>query len=382
MSHLPVITLRHLVIDGRKCIGVQFFPSKVVQALIKGMNAAKWSEQFNMVYFANTPGNLKALFTTFKGVAWINCRYFFRNRPVRANSEPVDLSPLRIGATEGQETRNIPPEYLEPLETKRYSLSTARIYLSLFANFMGHFEGRPLLEINELDIRKYLQTIVRQGKSPSYQNQVINAIKFYYEQVLDMPQRFYQIDRPLKERKLPMVLSEGEIARMILATENLKHKAILVTIYSCGLRMSELLGLTISDVQSDRHLLLVRAGKGKKVRTTILSQKTIELLGKYCLRFRPRLYLFEGQPGRPYSAKSVQNIVKRSLSRAGIFKRASAHTLRHSFATHLLENGTDLRHIQVLLGHSSPKTTELYAQVSTQSIKGVTSPIDKLNVEF
>jgi site-specific recombinase XerD len=268
------------------------------------------------------------------------------------------------------------------LEVKRYSFNTARNYTSLFAAFMHFFCGKPLLEINEHDITAYLHHIVKKGMSPSYQNQVVNAIKFYYEQVLDMPQRFYDIGRPRKERKLPMVLSEEEITALISVTTNIKHKAIIVTLYSCGLRLSELLGLKLKDIQSDRKVLFIRNGKGKKDRTTVLSEKTLELLRKYYLAYRPKQYLFEGAQGDRYSARSVQNIIKNGLRAAEINKPASAHTLRHSFATHLLENGTDLRYIQTLLGHSSPKTTEIYTHVSTKFLQGVKSPLDKLDINF
>jgi site-specific recombinase XerD len=381
MNQLPVITLRHLLVDGEKCIGLQFYPSKLIQALVKTLESPKWSEDYGMVYIQNTSQNFNLLFKTFKGAAWINCRYFLRNRPVSKNALEVDLSSLK--PSQNVDTPNYcPPQYVELLETKRYAFNTARSYISMFSEFARHYAPKPLIEINELDIKKYIHGIVKQGKSSSYQNQVINAIKFYYEQVLDMPQRFYEIDRPIAETKLPSVLSEEEVLRVIDVTKNLKHKSILVTIYSCGLRLSELLNLKITDIQSDRRLLLVRAAKGNKDRTTILSETTINLLRKYYLAYRPKTYLFEGADGGRYSSKSVQNIVKRALSMANINRPASTHTLRHSFATHLLENGTDLRHIQMLLGHSSPKTTEIYAHVSTKSLQGVVSPIEKLNIEF
>lgn len=381
MNQLPVITLRHLLIDGQKCIGLQFYPSKLIQALIKTLESPKWSAENSMVYIQNTPENFNVVFKAFKGTAWINCRYFLRNRPVSKNAQKVDLSSLK--PTQGVETPNYcPTEYIDLLETKRYAFNTARTYISMFSEFARHFSPKPVIEINELDIKKYIHGVVKQGKSASYQNQVINAIKFYYEQVLDMPQRFYEIDRPLAERKLPSVLSEEEVSKLISVTTNLKHKSILVTIYSCGLRLSELLNLKMTDIQSDRHLLLVRDAKGKKDRTTILSDTTIQLLRKYYLVYRPKVYLFEGPDGERYSAKSVQNIVKHALNMANIERPASTHTLRHSFATHLLENGTDLRYIQMLLGHSSPKTTEIYAHVSTKSLRGVVSPIEKLNIEF
>src|SRR5690606_36534054 len=153
-----------------------------------------------------------------------------------------------------------PLEYIELLERKRYSLNTARNYVSQFSAFVDYYRDRDLKDLSELDIQHYIQTIVKKGGSHSCQNLVINAIKFYFEQVLDMPRRFYEIGRPKAEQELPLVLSEGEISKMISVTRNLKHKAILVTIYSCGLRLSELLSLKISDIQSERNLLLVRGG--------------------------------------------------------------------------------------------------------------------------
>jgi integrase/recombinase XerD len=380
MSHLPVLTLRHLMINGMKCIGIQFYPSKIINALIKTLDSPKWSRDYEMVYISNTPENVYAIFSTFKGNAWINCRYFYRNRPISLQAAPVDLSCLK-GRSDGTKLA-CPPEYIALLETKRYSLNTARMYTSLFSEFVNFFKEKPLIEINENEIKKYIHGIVKLGKSQSHQNQVINAIKFYYEQVLDMPQRFYEIDRPRKERKLPSVLSEEEISKVISVTTNLKHKAILVTIYSCGLRLSELLNIKLTDIQSDRHLLLIRDAKGNKDRNTILSDTTLALLRKYYLAFKPKEYLFEGHNGGRYRSKSVQNIVKHALGMANIKRPASTHTLRHSFATHLLENGTDLRYIQTLLGHSSPKTTEIYTHVSTKGLRDVVSPIEKLKIEF
>ena len=382
MTTLPIITLRHLMIEGNKFIGLQFYPNKIIQAFADTLADLKWSEEYRMYYLPNTKDNFNIIFSHFKGVAWINCRYFLKNKPIHTNALPVDLSALRKPPVIQTNRIKCPEEYIALLETKRYSLNTARTYVSLFTEFLNFFPNKPLVEINELDIKKYTHHIVKQGKSSSYQNQAINSIKFYFEQVLDMPQRFYEIDRPRKEQKLPSVLSEDEIRRIISVTENLKHKAILTTIYACGLRLSELLALKLTDIQRDRNLLLVRNAKGKKDRHTVLGNKTLDLLTKYYTMYRPQVYLFEGQKGGPYSSKSVQNIVKHALTLAKISKPASTHTLRHSFATHLLENGTDLRYIQTALGHSSPKTTEIYTHVSTKGLAGVVSPLEKLDIEF
>lgn len=383
MEKLPIITLRNLLINGTKCIGMQYYPIKAIEVLISDLEGAGYSVQYAMRYVFNTGENRKAIIERFRGVAWINYKYFYRNKPIHTYGENENYSTLKDKLTEEDSLlAYCPKEYIALLETRRYSINTAKSYCSLFAAFAKHYKDRTLLEITEEDIKGYLHGIVKSGKSGSLQNQVINAIKFYYEQVLDMPQRFYEIDRPNREQKLPMILSEEEVVRLFDAVGNIKHKAILVTLYSCGLRISELLNLKLTDILSDRKLVLVREGKGKKDRTTLLATSTLELLRKYYLACRPRVYLFEGGPGVPYSATSVSKILKHALYQAGIKKPASPHTLRHSFATHLLENGIDLRYIQVLLGHNSPKTTEIYAHVSTRYLKDVKSPIEKLAIRF
>jgi site-specific recombinase XerD len=336
-----------------------------------------------MTYVRNTPANLNAVFSIFKGVAWVNCRYFFKNKPIRTDGIEEDFSSVKVLREKPERVDSYcPAEYVQLLETRRYSVNTARAYIHLFGEFVFHHKEKALSEITEVDIRNYVHRIVKMGKSQSHQNQVINAIKFYYEQVLDMPQRFYEIERPSRERKLPLVLSEDEVTRIFSAAANLKHKAILVTIYSCGLRLAELLDLKLTDIQSDRGQVLVRDAKGKKDRTTILPETTLRLLRKYYLEYRPKTYLFEGPNGVRYSRTSVKHILQYCLRKAKIIKAATPHTLRHSFATHLLENGTDLRYIQVLLGHSSPKTTEIYAHVSTRHLHDIKSPVEKLNIEF
>jgi len=383
VNKLPIITLRNLMINSVKCIGMQYYPLKVIDILINELDNGQYSEEYKMRFVPNTETNRKRIMENFRGIAWINYKFFYKNKPINTYGYDEDFEPLKKKCQEeDQVMQYCPQEFVQLLELRRYSISTARSYCALFANFALHYKGRSLNEINEQDIKAYVHDIVKSGKSASYQNQVINAIKFYYEQVLDMPQRFYEIDRPNKERKLPLVLSEEEVVRIFDAVVNLKHKAILITLYSCGLRISELLELKLTDIQSDRKLVLIRDGKGKKDRTTILALTTLELLRKYYLAYRPKVYLFEGGSGIPYSSKSVSNILKRALRTAGIGKAATPHTLRHSFATHLLENGTDLRYIQVLLGHNSPKTTEIYAHVSNRYLRDVQSPIEKLAIRF
>jgi integrase/recombinase XerD len=221
--------------------------------------------------------------------------------------------------------------------------------------------------------------ILRKGLSASFQNQVINAIKLFYRKRFNKNMELDNLHRPRSEKRLPNVLSKEEVKAILEAPVNLKHRAMLSLIYACGLRRSELLNLTLKDVQSDRNLLFIRQSKGKKDRLLPLSMKLLDLLRTYYKIFKPKQWLFEGErEGNKYSEKSLENVMKQSLQKAGIQKKASLHWLRHSYATHLLENGTDLRYIQELLGHSSSRTTEIYTHVSTKNIQQIRTPFDDL----
>jgi integrase/recombinase XerD len=383
MNKLPIVTLRNVMIDGVKSIGLGFYRNPAVDLVVNALVGVTYSDEYRMAVVVNNTANLDAIIKGLKGVAWVDYKYFYKNKPIHTYGGGEDFSVLRKKLEDPDSVwRFCPNEYLDLLETRRYSLNTARSYCKLFAEFGYYYRNTPLPTVNEQEIKAYMYRIIKTGNSRSAQDVLINAIKFYYEQVLDMPGRFYDTDRPQREQKLPLILSESEILRLLEVVTNMKHKAILATLYSCGLRISELLELKIADIHSDRNIVMVRGAKGRKDRTTLLAPTTLSMLRSYYQGYRPRLYLFEGAPGVRYSAKSVSHILKRALAKAGINKAATPHTLRHSFATHLLDNGTDLRFIQVLLGHSSAKTTEIYAHVSTKSLGNIQSPIEKLGVRF
>ncbi|MEQ9308059.1 MAG: site-specific integrase [Balneolaceae bacterium] len=263
------------------------------------------------------------------------------------------------------------------LITARYSTSTCNSYLHMFREYLRFVYPKSLHKLSKWDVMQFQAHLVADKKvSASYQNQSINAIKFYLEQVLGQDRQFYQLERPRKGKRLPQVLSMEEIKSILTSTSNLKHRAILTTIYSAGLRMGEMTGLKIGDIDSEGMRIWIRSGKGDKDRISVLSPQLLELLRKYFTKYRPKKFLFEGADGNPYSASSVRKILQRSVAKAGIAKSVRPHTLRHSFATHLLENGTNLRYIQTLLGHTSAKTTEIYTHVSTKKLEEVKSPLD------
>ena len=204
----------------------------------------------------------------------------------------------------------------------------------------------------------------------------MNALKLYFKTIHEKNIDIDKIHRPKREKVLPNVLSKEEVFKIIDLTKNLKHKTLLALIYSAGLRISEALAMKPNDIDSARMLIHIKNAKGKKDRYTLLSEKILLLLREYYTIYKPKEYLFEGQFGGQYSSRSAQTILKEAVKRAGINKPVSLHTLRHSFATHLLESGTDLRYIQDLLGHSSPKTTMIYTHVSSTSLKKIKNPFD------
>ena len=262
----------------------------------------------------------------------------------------------------------------------RYSPNTIKTYVDALQVFFTYHIDKSIENITNEDLVQFnTNYILRKNLSASYQNQVINAIKLFYRNRYNRTMEVNFIQRPRREKRLPNVLSKMEVKAILEAPSNLKHRAMLSLIYACGLRRSELLNLTLKDVLSNRHLLFVRQAKGKKDRMVPLSPKIIEMLREYYKAYQPKTWLFEGQfPNTKYSEKSLENVLKQSLYKVKMNKKVSLHWLRHSYATHLLESGTDLRYIQELLGHSSSRTTEIYTHVSTRNLQQIRSPFDDL----
>ncbi len=379
MQHQKSITLKHLLIENEKAIGIQYMPDKIVQSFIDGLPGIQVSTEFGLPFLPNTHNNINLIFRTFKGVAWVNGNYFFPKRVINAQNSDIDVQWFRKRILK-EGYKACPEEFLLKLELKRYSNNTVKTYVQCFEKFINSQEETDFMRINEMEIRLYLQKLIQQGKSNSYVNQMINSIKFYYEVVKEMPNRFYSVERPLKKESLPKVISMEEVRLIILNTNNIKHKCIVSLLYSAGLRRSELLNLKLQDIDSKRMVIFVKNSKGGKDRLTILSPSVLDDLRIYFTKWKPKVFLFEGEHGGKYSATSVLSIIKSASKKAGIKKSISPHILRHSFATHLLENGTDLRYNQNLLGHSSSKTTEIYTQVATNDLKTIKSPIEMLNL--
>ena len=270
--------------------------------------------------------------------------------------------------------------YRDWLESHRYPPNTVRTYITMMEAFLNFVSPKEASECDANDlVRMVNEYILPRGLSYSYQNQLISAVKKFYREICREKIDPGTFTRPRTRHKLPNVLSKEEVKRILSAPVNEKHRLLLSLIYGCGLRRSEVIMLEPGDIDRDRMLLTVRQSKGFKDRVVPLSAKLVDMVDIYLERYRPVLYLFEGQrQGDPYSATSVEKVFKMAYQRAGIRKQITLHGLRHSYATHLLEAGTDLRYIQELLGHKSSKTTEIYTHVTEKSIQKIRTPFDDL----
>ncbi|MBK7108866.1 MAG: tyrosine-type recombinase/integrase [Bacteroidetes bacterium] len=269
--------------------------------------------------------------------------------------------------------------FVAQLKLKAYSPHTIKVYSNEFAQFLFLLKSNHADKLSPEKLTAYfLYCVEHLQLSESHLNSRINAVKFYYEQVLHRSKMFIDIPRPKKPIKLPKTLNQEEIRRLLSVSVNDKHKLILQFAYGMGLRVSEIVNLKIADIDSVNMQVLIESGKGKKDRMVNLPKSLLKELRNYYKAYRPETYLFEGQYGNQYTARSAQLVFKSAMKKARIRKKVGIHGLRHSYATHLLEAGTDIVFIQKLLGHKDIKTTLGYTHISQKQIKNVNSPLDKL----
>jgi integrase/recombinase XerD len=269
----------------------------------------------------------------------------------------------------------------EHLNIIRYSWRTIKAYKNCFRSFIMHYNESKPSDLSRKQIDQYLLWCIKEKNiSETHQSQVISAIKMFYRAVVKQEDKVESLQVPRKNDRLPSVLTESEVARLLKSVDNKKHRCILMMIYSAGLRLGEVTNMKLVDLQPEMERFFVRMGKGKKDRCTILSIKAWTQLQQYLDDYRPVEYVFEGAQGGKYSDRSVQMIFVAAKEKSGINKQATVHTLRHSFATHLLEKGVDLRYIQELLGHESSKTTEIYTHITKKGWGKIKSPLDDLDL--
>lgn len=378
---MNTIKLSEAIHREKVVIFLAFEKNELLIQLIRGNYKAAWSSTKKMWYVEKNAFELHEFIELMRGSAWVDYSSLKRTMQKETSSEAegekqVATPKPAISVHIADKLNN----FSIWMKHKRYSANTISTYADAVKQFLTYYSEKDISTLNNDDIVSYVYNhIVKQGLSFSYQNQLINAVKLFFREVEKSEIKIEKLQRPRREHKLPNVLSKEEVKLIVEAPTNTKHRAMLSLIYACGLRRSELLNLKSKDVDSKRHLLIIRNAKGYKDRVVPISEKLIEMLRAYYKKYKPKIWLFEGQKiGEQYSEESLAKVLKNALTLCNIKKPVTLHWLRHSYATHLLESGTDLRYIQELLGHKSSKTTEIYTHVSQKSIQQIRSPYDDL----
>jgi len=368
------VTLVPGTCHDQKIIIINFNGDKTVENHLVGLSGVERHPSDGTCYLKNSSKNLNLVFNHLRK---INCYVDYSALAKKHIDRPERPKRLHLPPLDPFHQKDL-NRFRRWLMEKRLSENTVNTYVAVTHFFVRYC----LLKKSKSYTKRLVEAfnydfIVGEGKSISYQNQCINGIKKYFlfkgidVGVLDLT-------RPKKEKKLPVVLSKEEIRSIIAVTHNLKHRTLLSLIYSGGLRVGEAINLKVNAIDSERMLIHIKGAKGKKDRYTLLSHSFLDTLRAYYKQYKPKTYLFEGQMGQKYSTSSAQQILKKAVDACGIEKKVTLHSLRHSFATHLLESGTDIRYIQELLGHQSPKTTMIYTHVTENSIKNISNPFDDL----
>ncbi len=389
MTASVVLTIQPLIHRGKTWLGLYFEPLSSYIVFAKEVGAV-YSASHKCWYVENTPVLFREIVRLFRSVGYVDFSAVLKKQIAKSKIDKEkgekialekkkpkrDLPSLPLLDETGQATVG---KFELWLKSKRYSNNTIKTYTDSLRILLRYMQPKTLSEMNNDDLIHFNNGyILALGYSASFQNQVVNAIKLAVKVLEERSLNPELIHRPKRAKVLPNVLSKQEVKSILEAPTNLKHRAMLSLVYACGLRRSELIDLQFEHINRDRMLLHIHGAKGKKDRIVPLSMKIIELLTSYYKAYRPKVYVFEGQKGGKYSEASLAAVLKQALVKAGIAKPVSLHWLRHSYATHLLESGTDLRYIQELLGHSSSRTTEIYTHVSSKSIEQIRSPFDDL----
>jgi len=394
------VIVKRVQYDGGIRIALMYPPDLSIDNLVRTLPDAEWSHKMDCWLVSEQVGIEKKIINLLVDIARIDYRSG-KNRKLiekikairEKNSSDLERKyiPSRIQAAVPLDTANLTPKlskkaledidkYRRWLESHRYPPNTIRTYTSMMETFLKFVAPKEANQCDASDLISMVnEYILPRGLSYSFQNQLISAVKKFYKEICREVINPGELTRPRTRHKLPNVLSKEEVKRVLTASVNEKHRTILSLIYGCGLRRSEVIMLEPDDIDRDRMLLTVRQSKGFKDRIVPISAKLVAMIDSYQQRYRPTAYLFEGQhQGDPYSTTSVEKVFRMACDKAGIKKNITLHGLRHSYATHLLESGTDLRYIQELLGHKSSKTTEIYTHVTEKSIQKIRSPFDDL----
>ena len=365
------ITLASFMHHNQKCISLSFAYSFKVKQYIKNGHGVKWSNTFRCFYVLDKGSNRALLVGYLKAGGYTVKTTSITHKQLASKGAPKPKDDL------SQEKQLVYSEFISFLKGKRYSESTLKVYGHFVYCFLKHTDNKPLELLDENDVRLFIETSVGiLNYAVSTHRQMVSALKhfaYFYPACAINTEAIFM---PRKDRKLPEILSIQEVLSLIEVTKNIKHKTIIAMLYGSGLRIGELLHLQLKDFDFDRDQLHIRNAKGRKDRYATIAKSLHPLLKSYYTSYKPTVYFIENPNGGLYSAGSVRSFLKKSCRAAGINKKVTPHTLRHSYATHLLEQGTDIRYIQELLGHSKPETTMIYTHVTQKSLRDIKSPLD------
>ena len=376
-KQIKTILLQRQLHRGECRITLSFSYDTELIKLIKQVEGARWSNSKSYWHVPDKPDMVSILTGLLNGKAILD--YSTLQSEVKTEPDQEKEEVPESAVLSKKDSLKI-EEFRRWMIHRRYSDSTINTYIVMLNHFLRFISPKESSEICSDDMVHFVnEYVIPRRLSYTFQNQVISAVKLFYKNTNKLELDLETFKRPRREHRLPNVLSKNEIKSIIQAPVNLKHRVMLSLIYACGLRRSELLNLVPVDIDSKRGILHIRQSKGKKDRIVPISVKLIDILREYYISYKPERYLFEGQgKGMQYSASSLNKVLGEACLKSGIKKPVTLHWLRHSYATHLLESGTDLRYIQELLGHSSSKTTEIYTHVSIKSIQNIKSPFDEL----
>jgi integrase/recombinase XerD len=369
---------------------VYFDNTAALNARIKKLADAKWSNTLKAWHVPDTIENRKRFQLSVISHQSSANTVASQQLSVGSHQSSVNTKSLNTDNRLLNTDNRLPTTVLQKIEqfkqwmrSKRYSESTITTYTNALQAFLRFYQHKPITEITNNDLIVFNNEYIIANKlSATYQNQIVNGVKLFFAKIVNAKLNPELVHRPKKYNPLPKVLATEEVAAIINALDNVKHKTMLSLIYSAGLRRSELLYMRIENIDSKRMQISIKKSKGGKDRIAPLSETVLQLLREYYREYKPKEFLFEGQNGEKYGARSLAFVLQTACEKAGIKKRVTLHMLRHSYATHLLESGTDLRYIQELLGHKSSRTTEIYTHVSQKSINKIVSPLDKLNIKI
>ena len=377
------ITLKKIEHRGDTQIGIYFNYNEEVKEHLKKLQGVRWSATYKVFYLLYTLNNKKRVFEHLQQKNWYVDYSDLKESTYTKKNKTLKIKKTKKKRSISEANKHVIRNYVRYLQGLRLSESTVKTYFTFVADFIDFIKLKPLESLDNTDVRLFVEQIVSQKNyAISTHRQLISAIKHFAQFYPHCSINQLELKRPKKSSYLPSVLSKEEVIDLLRVTYNLKHRATIALLYSAGLRISELLHLKLADIDIDRRQIVVKNSKGRKDRYIVMAESFIPLLKNYFLSYHPTLYFIEGKQGNMYSASSIRAFLKRSCKRASIHKVVTPHTLRHSYATHLIENGVGLRYVQELLGHSKPETTMIYTHVAKKDLLKIRSPLDSALIEF